>query len=72
MPYETVIDAAQILRSTLHLLEHTQFPEKNSPTIAAVVQQLQAAIADLDIAQHKLEVRSVTLPQPGRVRMTDQ
>jgi hypothetical protein len=63
MPYETIIDAAQILRSTLYLLEHTDFPEKNSRTIQKVVQQLQAAIADLEIARTKIEAQS-TIPPP--------
>ena len=60
MPYETVIDAVQILRATLDLLEHTEFPEKNSATIRTVVDHLNAAIVDLEIARRKLEVRSAT------------
>lgn len=60
MPYETVIDAVQILRATLDLLEHTEFPEKNSATIRTVVEHLNAAIADLEIARRKLEVKSAT------------
>lgn len=55
MPYESVIDAAQILRSTLYLLEHTQFPEKNSRTIIDVTKQLRTALLDLEIAKHRLE-----------------
>lgn len=66
MPYEQVIDAAQILRSALDLLEHTQFPEKHSQTIRAMIGQLKAAIADLDIAKHKLELLSIEPPQQGR------
>ena len=68
MPYEPVIDAVQILRSTLYLLEHTQFPQKNSQTIRTVVKQLQTAIGDLEIARHKLEVLSIAPPQQARVR----
>jgi hypothetical protein len=62
MPYETVIDAVQILRATLDLLEHTEFPEKNSATIRTVVEHLNAAIADLEIARKKLEVKSAAPP----------
>lgn len=62
MPYETVIDAVQILRSTLHLLEHTDFPEKNWPTIADLVKHLHATIADLEVTRHKLEVVSAIPP----------
>ncbi|HLH36162.1 MAG TPA: hypothetical protein VKX41_15935 [Alloacidobacterium sp.] len=56
MPYEIIIDAAQILRSTLHLLEHTQFPEKNSTMITNVVKQLRLAIDDLELAKQRLEI----------------
>jgi len=69
MPYEPVIDAVQILRSTLYLMENTQFPQKNSKTILAVVEQLRTAIADLEVAKHKLEVvLAITPPKPGTHR----
>lgn len=51
MPYETSIDAVQILRSTLYLLEHAEFPQKHCPVIEEVVLHLRQAIADLEAAR---------------------
>jgi len=48
MPYETIVDAAQILRSTLYILEHSEFPERRSKPIADVIKQLRTAVADLE------------------------
>jgi len=51
MPYGTSIDVVPILRSTLSLLEHSEFPEKNSPPILLVIDLLRDTIAVLEIAK---------------------
>lgn len=48
MPYEACIDAVQILRSTLSLLEQSQYPEKDSPSIQFVIEALRDTIAVLE------------------------
>jgi hypothetical protein len=51
MSYEAHIDVVPVLRSTLYLLERSQYPEKESPTIEALVLHLRQAIADLETAK---------------------
>ena len=51
MSYEASIDVVPILCSTLHLLEHGRYPEKESPTIEALVLHLRQAVADLESAK---------------------
>jgi hypothetical protein len=48
MSYETHIDVVPVLRSTLYLLEHSQYPEKESRTVEALVLHLRQAIEDLE------------------------
>ena len=48
MPYEASIDVVQILRSTLYLLEHADYPQKGSSAIAAIVAHLRLTIAELE------------------------
>lgn len=52
MSYESNIDIVQILRSTLYLLEHAQYAERQSLTIQAIVPQIRQAIFDLEAAKH--------------------
>jgi hypothetical protein len=63
MPYETIVDAAQILRSTLYILEHSEFPERRSKPIADVIKQLRTAVADLESSkgESKMRVRKSTV-----------
>lgn len=53
MPYEPSIDVVQILRSTAYLLEHSDYPQRDSATIAALVLHLHQAIAGFE-AQAKV------------------
>jgi hypothetical protein len=52
MPYDTSIEVVPILRSTLSLLEHSDYPEKDSIPILLVIDLLHDTIAALEAAKH--------------------
>lgn len=51
MPHTPILNIGPILQSTLHLVEHTEYPHKNSPALLHVQKALREAIAAL----HELE-----------------
>jgi len=51
VPYRPILNIAPILKSTLHLIEHTDYPHKGHAAIELVKKALQDAIA----AIHELE-----------------
>ena len=51
MPYKPILNIAPVLKSTLHLMEHTEYPHKGHPAIEGVRKCLKNAIA----AIHELE-----------------
>ena len=51
VPYTPILNITDVLKSTLHLMEHTEYPHKGRPEIEHVKQALRDAIA----AIHELE-----------------
>lgn len=51
MPYTPILNITDILKSTLHLMEHTEYPHKDRPEIEHVKKTLREAIE----AIHELE-----------------
>lgn len=51
VPYTPILNITDILKSTLHLMEHTEYPHKGRPEIEHVKKALRDAIA----AIHELE-----------------
>lgn len=52
MPYTPILNISDVLKSTLHLMEHTEYPHKGRPEIEHVKESLRNAI----VAIRELEV----------------
>ncbi|HEX5324996.1 MAG TPA: hypothetical protein VFW40_14525 [Capsulimonadaceae bacterium] len=44
MPYTPILNITDVLKSTLHLMEHTEYPHKGRPEIEHVKKALREAI----------------------------
>lgn len=51
MPYEPNIDVATILGATLRLLENSQYPQKHSASVEALIDQIRQCIAEIEAAK---------------------
>jgi len=61
MPYTPILNITDVLRSTLHLMEHTEYPHKGRPEIEHVKITLREAIA----AIHELEALQADVIEHG-------
>jgi hypothetical protein len=54
VPYTPILNITDILKSTLHLMEHTEYPHKGRPEIEHVKKSLRdalEAIRELEVLQ---------------------
>jgi len=73
VPYTPILNITDILKSTLHLMEHTEYPHKGRPEIEHVKQTLRdaiAAIRDLealqaDAVEHQIKPNPELPPGPA-------
>jgi hypothetical protein len=51
MPYQISLNLAEILRTTLYLIEHTNYPGKTSATVKDLKECMMRAISEIDASQ---------------------
>ena len=51
MPYQISLNLAEILRTTLYLIEHTTYPGKASNTVKDLKDCMMRAISEIDADQ---------------------
>lgn len=53
MTYEISLNLSEILRTTLYLVEHTNYPGKDTPTVLDLKKCLKHAISELEIMKDR-------------------
>jgi hypothetical protein len=51
MPYQISLNLSEILRTTLYLIEHTNYPGKASSTVNDLKECMMRAISEIDATQ---------------------
>ena len=63
MPYTPILDLAQLLNSTLYLIEHTEYPHKGHPALEHVKSALRDALEAIhEVEPLQAEVTGQSIP----------